>query len=122
MNGIITKAYFSQFKQHLKASIVLIEILKQFFKKLSGLKHLFPSKILLIFMLVQLIEQQAQILGYFHLLLKFCACFTVSLAPLLIFCNNDNGGEGKSSSKILYDKIENPMKLGIFLKLYSRSC
>ena len=55
----------------------------------------------------------------------FCTHFTASVAPLLIFSNN-NDKKGKSSSKILYEEIEvllktsaNIITIGVFFSLYS---
>ena len=58
----------------------------------------------------------------------FCTQFAASVAPLLIFSNNNNDRKGKSSSKILYEEIEvflktstNIITLGVFFSLYSWS-
>ena len=57
----------------------------------------------------------------------FYTHFTASVAPLLIFSNN-NDRKGKSCSKILYEEIEvflktsaNAITLGVFFSLYSWS-
>ena len=56
----------------------------------------------------------------------FCTHFTASVAPLLIFSNNNNDRKGKSSGKILCEEIEVFLKtsahiitLGVFFSLYS---
>ena len=58
----------------------------------------------------------------------FCTHFTASVAPLLIFSNNNNERKGKSSSKILYEETEvflktspNIKTLSIFFSSYSWS-